>query len=215
MMNTTFIKSSIKNIIKQFFIKIKIGNNNAIGRNCIISKDCKFGGENYIGDYSIISENVKLAQKVKVGIRAVLSNIEVGENSFIESGVMCSGSGNGRIKIGRESYIGINNILDWSDNIEIGNYVHIAGPSTGLWTHSSVKMVLNNIALLNQKTGDRSTAPIKIEDNVYIGGNCTIYPGVVIHNHSVVTPNSVVNKDVEPYTMVGGVPAKLIKRIDQ
>lgn len=213
-MNISFIINSVKNVIRQFFFKIRIDNSNYIGHKCVISKDCILGGENSIGDFTLISENVKLDRKAKVGVRAVLSNIEVGENSFIESGVICSGSGKGKIKIGKETYIGINNILDWSDNIEIGSYVHIAGPSTGLWTHSSVKMVLKNIPLFEQNKEDRATSPIKIEDNVYIGGNCTIYPGVVIHNHSVVTPNSVVNKNVEPYTMVGGVPAKFIKKIN-
>ncbi|MBI5403572.1 MAG: acyltransferase [Ignavibacteriae bacterium] len=213
-MNISFIISSVKNVMRQFFIKIRIDSSNYIGKKCVISKDCIFGGENSIGDFTLISENVKLDRKAKVGVRAVLSNIEVGENSFVESGVICSGSGEGKIKIGKETYIGINNILDWSDNIEIGSYVHIAGPSTGLWTHSSVKMVLKNIPLFEQNKVDRETLPIRVEDNVYIGGNCTIYPGVVIHHHSVVTPNSVVNKDVEPYTMVGGVPAKFIKKIN-
>jgi len=213
-MNTTFIRSSIKNFVKQFFIKLKIGKSNVIGRKCIISKDCIFGGNNEIGDYTRLSENVILHKSAKIGSRATLSNIEIGENSFIESGVICTGSGNGKIKIGKESYIGINNILDWSDDIEIGDYVHIAGSSTGLWTHTSVNMVLKNIALFDQKTGDRTTSPIKIGNNVYIGGNCTIYPGVIIHDHSVVMPNSVVSKDVEPHTMVGGVPAKFIKNTE-
>lgn len=75
-------------------------------------------------------------------------------------------------------------------------------------------MCLNNIPLSRMYDKKyRPTSPMKIEDNVYIGGNCTIYPGVTIHHHSVVAPNSAVTKDVASYTMVGGVPAKCIKRI--
>jgi len=48
---------------------------------------------------------------------------------------------------------------------------------------------------------------------VYINGNCTIYPGVTIHHHSVIAPNSAVTKDIPPYTLVGGVPAAKIKKI--
>ncbi len=42
----------------------------------------------------------------------------------------------------RESCFEVDNILDWSDNITIGDYVHIAEPSTGLLTHSSAKQAL-------------------------------------------------------------------------
>ncbi|NBC08454.1 MAG: hypothetical protein GVY26_14765, partial [Bacteroidetes bacterium] len=61
----------------------------------------------------------------------------------------------------------------------------------------------------------RPVAPVVIEDNVYIGGNCTIYPGVKIGHHSVIAPNSAVTKDVVPYSMVGGVPAKKIKTLSE
>jgi len=101
--------------------------------------------------------------------------------------------------------------LDNSDNIQIGNFVHIAGPTTALWTHSSAKMCMNSIPLNKATEKYRPTAPIKIEDNVYIGGNCTIYPGVKIGHHSIVAPNSSVTKDIPPYSMFGGVPAKFIK----
>jgi acetyltransferase-like isoleucine patch superfamily enzyme len=52
-----------------------------------------------------------------------------------------------------------------------------------------------------------------IEDNVYIGGNCTIYPGITIHHHSIVAPNSAVTKDVPSHSMLGGVPAKVVKQL--
>ena len=56
-------------------------------------------------------------------------------------------------------------------------------------------------------------APVVIGDNVYIGGNCTIYPGVKIGPHAVVAPNSAVAHEVLPGTMVGGVPALVIKQL--
>ena len=54
-------------------------------------------------------------------------------------------------------------------------------------------------------------APIIIEDDVWIGANCTITKGVRIQTGSIVAANSVVTKDVLPFSIVGGVPAKLIK----
>jgi acetyltransferase-like isoleucine patch superfamily enzyme len=74
-------------------------------------------------------------------------------------------------------------------------------------------MCLNGIPLENKSQKYRPTKSIVIESNVYIGGNCTIYPGITIGHHSIVAPNSAVNKDVAPFTTVGGVPAAFIKNI--
>jgi len=52
--------------------------------------------------------------------------------------------------------------------------------------------------------------PITIEDDVWIAANCTIGDGVTIGRGAVVAANSFVNKDVEAYDIVGGVPAKKI-----
>lgn len=51
-----------------------------------------------------------------------------------------------------------------------------------------------------------------IEDDVWISANCTIGKGVIIGKGSIIAANSFVNKDIEPYSIVGGVPAKLIKK---
>lgn len=53
--------------------------------------------------------------------------------------------------------------------------------------------------------------PVVIGDDVWIGGNCMILPGVTIGEGSVVAGGAVVTKDVEPYSIVGGCPARLIK----
>ena len=55
--------------------------------------------------------------------------------------------------------------------------------------------------------------PIIIDDGCWIGANATIIGGVTIGEGAVVAAGAVVTKDVEPYTMVGGVPAKIIKEL--
>lgn len=58
-------------------------------------------------------------------------------------------------------------------------------------------------------------APIKIGNHVWIGSNATVIPGVEIGDWSVVAAGAVVTKDVLPYTVVGGVPARIIKTIEK
>ena len=61
-------------------------------------------------------------------------------------------------------------------------------------------------------TLDLITKPIMIMDNIWIASGAMILPGVTIGEGAVVTAGSVVVKDVEPWTVVGGNPAKMIKK---
>ena len=56
--------------------------------------------------------------------------------------------------------------------------------------------------------------PVRIGNDVWIGGNVTILPGVTIGNNVVVAAGAVVTKDVPDNTLVGGVPARKIKDIE-
>ena len=61
---------------------------------------------------------------------------------------------------------------------------------------------------------DIGGAPVVIEDNVWIGANVTVMPGVTIGKHSVIAAGSVVTTDIPPDTMAAGVPAKIIKKLE-
>ena len=64
-----------------------------------------------------------------------------------------------------------------------------------------------------EKRGNLRPAPIRIADNVWIGSNVTILPGVTIGKNAIVAAGAVVTKDVAENTVVGGVPAKYIRDI--
>lgn len=63
-----------------------------------------------------------------------------------------------------------------------------------------------------QEQGYTKPRPVVIDDDVWIGSRVTILPGVHIGKGSIIGAAAVVTHDVEPYTIVGGNPAKLIKK---
>jgi acetyltransferase-like isoleucine patch superfamily enzyme len=182
---------------------------NRIGNHVSIHPLAKIGKGCRIGNNVVIAADVEIGDCVTIGAGAFLEKISIGDHSIFEGRAIITGCGKGRISIGKESFVGNNAVLDWSDFLTIGNYVHIG--YNHFWTHSSASQALNSVEMKDKNERTRPTAPIVIEDNVYIGVHSTIYPGVTIGHHTVVAPNSVVSKDVLPYSMMGGIPAKLLK----
>ncbi|MDY6931390.1 MAG: acyltransferase [Halobacteriota archaeon] len=96
------------------------------------------------------------------------------------------------------------------DLITIEEWVSLAGNVTIL-THSNPTMPLRDI-LPNQGT---TIAPVVVKRGAWIAVNCVILPGVTIGENSIVAAGAIVTKDVPPYTIVAGVPAKEIKKIER
>lgn len=122
------------------------------------------------------------------------------------------------VKVGKESY-GKLNIHFWgSDNefLKIGNYVSIAdGVLFSLGGNHDVNsstLYPYKVMFLGKKVEAISKGPIVIEDDVWIGEGAHILSGVTIGQGAVVAARAVVSKDVPPYTIVGGVPARVIKK---
>ena len=74
------------------------------------------------------------------------------------------------------------------------------------------------IATINHDVNERHTkytyGKVTVKKNAWLGLNVTICPGVTIGEYAVVGAGAVVTKDVPAYTVVGGVPAKVIKMLD-
>ena len=117
------------------------------------------------------------------------------------------GNGKGQIIIGENTYIGEFSTIQ-ADNsvVRIGKGCKISH-NVRMYTSTSIADQDFSKADLEAKYGD-----IIIEDYVWIGANVFICPGVTIGTNSIVGANSVVSKNVEPFTIVGGVPAKLIRK---
>lgn len=112
---------------------------------------------------------------------------------------------NGILKIGQNSRINGAHI-DAQTFIEIGENCRIA-PYT---------LILDsNFHDVNSHFSDVSGDPIVIEDDVWITSRATILPGVRIGKGAVVATGAIVTKNVDPYTLVAGVPAREIKKLNK
>ncbi|MDI6644110.1 MAG: acyltransferase [Methanobacteriaceae archaeon] len=111
--------------------------------------------------------------------------------------------------ISLQDEVGVANrvVLDGRGGIDIDKYTIIGFESVILsCTHQH-----QDHAVPIKKQG-MYTAPVKIGSDVWIGARVIIMPGVTIGDGSIIGANSVVTKDIDPYTIVGGVPAKFIKK---
>ena len=98
-------------------------------------------------------------------------------------------------------------------SISIGNYV-MSGPQVMMITgnHRIDYIGEYMINVTNDMKNENDDMPIVIEDDVWIGARAIILKGVTIHTGSVIAAGSVVTKDIPPYEVWGGVPAKFISR---
>jgi len=105
------------------------------------------------------------------------------------------------ITIGPNCIIGPFTTLDGRGELNIGRNVNVAGKV----------LTIGGYHLVDSVTAEGITGKIVIEDNAWVAMRATILPGVTIGEGAYVGAAALVNRDVEPYTLVGGVPAKKIR----
>ncbi len=104
------------------------------------------------------------------------------------------------IRIGEDTIIGEGALLDGRGKLMIGNHTDIA----------SEVMIYNSQHNIQSPDFEPITENVIIEDYVFIGPRAIIQPGVKVHTGAVVAAGAVVTKDVSPFEIVGGIPAKPI-----
>lgn len=128
----------------------------------------------------------------------------VGENISLQADFHCDNGQN--IHVGCDFLTNYNvTILDILP-VTIGDYCMI-GPNTLITT------VGHPLDRSERRERMAKAKAIKIGDDVWIGGNCTILPGVKIGNNVVVAAGAVVTKNIPSNSVVAGVPAKVVKKI--
>lgn len=126
------------------------------------------------------------------------AGVKMGRGSTIHMGVSFYDPKN--VVIGHDTIIGEKSVLDGRDKLTIGDHVAIA----------SEVMIYNSQHDIHDPFFSAVTKPVHIEDYVFIGPRVIILPGIRVGRGAIVAAGAVVTHDVPPFTVVGGVPAKVI-----
>lgn len=126
------------------------------------------------------------------------AGVKIGKGSTLHTGINFYDPKN--IEIGEDSIVGERSVLDGRGKLMIGSHVDIA----------SEVMIYNSQHDINDENFNAITDEVVIEDYVFIGPRSIILPGVHVGRGAIVAAAAVVTRDVPPYAVVAGVPAKII-----
>lgn len=117
------------------------------------------------------------------------------------------------IVIGDDVYIGFRSVLSCADRITVGNRVLMA---EGVHIYDNNNHPINPAARArNEPVEPSGIAPVVVEDDVWLGSNCSVMRGVTIGHGSVVAAHAVVTRDVPAMSIVAGNPARVVKPIEE
>jgi acetyltransferase-like isoleucine patch superfamily enzyme len=151
-----------------------------------------------------VGNNTYIEDDAKIRIRNG-GKISIGSNCEILDGVIISTYG-GDIAIGNNCSINPYTMIFGTGGVKIGNNVLIAAQVMIVPVNHNFNK--RDIPISEQ---GHNAKGIVIEDDVWIAHGCSILDGVTIGEGAIIAAGSVVNKNVEPYSINGGIPAKKIK----
>jgi len=189
----------LRGLILKIFLKESQGLLFLGSRTKIIFKNkIKTGRSLFIGD------NVEINALSKNGV-IIGDNVSILRNTIIECTGVIRNLGEGLI-IGNNVGIAQNCFIQVRGMVTIGDNV-IFGPGVSIFSENHV---FDDPDLPVSVQGEIRKG-VTIEEGVWIGTKATILDGVIVGRNSIIAAGSVVNKNVPPYAVVGGVPAKVLK----
>lgn len=157
----------------------------------VVGRGCRFG------------RHVRLSNRyrIEVGDKSIIDNYR-----YLKCGHSKEELKRKFISIGCNTWMGSNTFIEANYSVKIGSNVLIANScfiSDSKHKYDDINILIKDQGVIHQE--------VVINDDVWIGTKCIILQGVTIGRGAIVAGNSLVNKDVEPYTIVGGSPAHFIK----
>lgn len=152
----------------------------------------------------------------RIGRLVGAEHISIGDLCFFTEGFyLTAWNKNGKsaeISIGNHCDFGAYNHITSTNRVIIGDNL-LTGKWVTITDNSHGDTTLNMLKLSPSKRPIISRGPVIIGKDVWIGDKATILPGVTIGDGAIIAANAVVVKDVPPYTVVAGVPSKIVRSI--
>jgi acetyltransferase-like isoleucine patch superfamily enzyme len=165
--------------------------------------------------------NVRFGPQSRVINPGAAERITIGANTLVDGELLVHDYG-GTISIGESCYVGPGTRIWSGESLEIGDHVFIAHNATIVDTNAH-QLAASERAQHYQRTvvdaqpfekGTIETAPVKIGSHAWINFNVAILKGVTIGDGAIIGAGSVVTKDVPPYVLCAGNPARVIRALD-
>ena len=172
-----------------------------IGKNVVI----RYPSQLHLGKDTIIEDGAEINCLSKDGIQ-LGNRVSIGKYAIIRPSNIYGGAIGQGLQMGNNSNIGPYNYIGCSGKITIGDNVMLA-PRVSIYAENHV---FDNPNITIKAQGVTKSAVV-IEDDCWIAANVVILAGVTIGKGSVIAAGSVVNEDVPAFSVVAGVPARVIK----
>ncbi len=135
--------------------------------------------------------------------------LQIGAGSLLEPNVWITAPGDARVRIGSGTFLNMGAMIAAQRLVEIGDHCMIAN---GCFVSDASHRYDDPTRPITWQ-GFESKGPTRIGDNCWLGAHAVVTSGVTIGERCVIGAGSVVTKDVEPYSIAVGAPAKTIRRI--
>ena len=178
--------------------------------------------EMFMRQLGLFDEEAIVTSRAKVQSVAPRTNLEIGRFSYIDGEIFML-TPEARCSIGQHCFLGVDSRIWVQRRITIGNFVLIA-PRVDIFDNDShpLDAAVRREDAIDQferkrpmDYGHVAAADVVIDNDVWIGTKSTIVKGVHLGTGAVVAAGSVVTRDVPPFTLVGGNPAREIRRLDE
>jgi acetyltransferase-like isoleucine patch superfamily enzyme len=135
--------------------------------------------------------------------------LELGPHVLLEPDVWISAPGDARIRIGGGTFLNIGVMVAAQDLVEIGSHCMLAN---GCFVSDASHRFDDPDRPITEQ-GFESKGPTRIGDNCWLGLGVVVTSGVTIGERSVIGANSVVTRDIPPYSVAAGAPARVLRQV--